>query len=1534
MTAKRLLIIFTVSMLFLLPALYSSQNPSLSVDAPAIGNEFQTSADGDAWLSGYRYRQDLNFVEYDGAGTNYQIKIHVEHDAAIGATNAVNCDDHCQENFGDVRFTDGDGDTELDYWMEEKTDTDDATFWVEVSDSLNGTDTDECKIYIYYGTSGTSSTTSNGTATFLFFDNFNDASLDTSKWTERWSDGSYSESGGILSLSGTGGSEGITSDVEYGVNHAIGSFMKFDEANNNDFGWDERALDGTYSGAGIDLAQVSYRSGAQSHRVQNDAGSQTNGRAESLSSYSTVEIQWFSSKVEAFIGGSSVDSEASNTPTDNMGVFLYTYGTNVDVFFDWVYIRKCIDTEPYILTSGNTEVTSKVDNVSAEFTNPDEGNHLFAEYKVYELEIVVEIESGYTDLDYVYVIFKQGVSGLGEWKYDEDVDTFYNMAGLSLCDTGASTAVGDGLEMTITFHITIDWAQNDLEEYFLNVASHDVFTTSDVDDYGDYDVETRLDLSPFSLSDGSGIVDRGDYDTPDGITASGTVVFYGSAISPGNTDVDVWVSCADLAGDGSPWSDLELDGGDFSMTVDSDDVVGEDTYTFIAVHNGAGSAGGNKLHAAHSDLYIADAYTVSFTVDDNRINIGENATVGYTVISDYDASAYDGTVNLNYSTWTQASVQRQGFTVSSLGGDDTDGVTSISTNDADYVIWDRVQVQSYTVVDDRVNINDNVNVDVLLYYDYDNTQVTTGTITIIGNSAVHQGSGVWRLIYSTDSPYKGTFDTVAGTGSLYGITVFDQNGQTQDVIWDSLTITAIDPTDQRINTGANASGMVFSAVRGYDGSAFDGTLTLNDTTYDHGTVGIYYYMISSASGGTYGITAIGTNDNTWCIFDEVKITWITTNSTYNDLDDYVLLTVGLTYEYDGASITAGTFSLQYGTTYLTLTHLASGNWTVTDGSAASVSRTYDSVNGTGTLYGITVINMDSKSAVCHWDKIILVITANLQWTVVGYNITLSYSGTFESNGSTWSGTVTLNSTGGTLYPVYSSAGNYTFDVVSISGIISGFDSTSVWVVWDDLSFSHGVDWYKANDYTSYYYWGGLVLPIQFVWTINGTAVEDIPVVRLQGYINGTVNDFGVISTGTWGTGYFGGILFGAFDDTWYYADLQINAQCVINSQTYNWSIWDDIVTVDILHSISFEVLNIDTTNPDYITFEYITNHENATWVSVWDNSTGTPRLVYNHTDEGSHYFSKESSAGTYPLIFLFNQSMYLSWSAQTCDITLTDDWWSWEIKPYIVTSDEIVINTYTLFGAGSDFTYMQYSGAITHDCTFVIEEWSDTWAKNETHTGSVSAGDFNIAWDKIGVNDINANYTITFTNGSLTKVITSGYITAYKLLSITDIDCDNLEASDNWVTNLTLNFNTNKNVDWYIYDVDDSDAVLGSGSSVEGTDSITWVQNTARGAHQFAVKWTDGVSEEWYNNSYWIYDRNIDDPVGGGGDPGAEDDRRTIQMWATIAAVIGFIGILCIGLVYFKFDEVKKLQLPNYDTQSFTREERRREEEKRRRDGK
>lgn len=90
---------------------------------------------------------------------------------------------NCRDDFGDVRFTDNDGDTLLDCWMESKVDSNYAIFWVEVADSL---ETDPQTIYVYYDKASATypylaTAKAQGIATFLLFDDFTtDTSAD---WT-------------------------------------------------------------------------------------------------------------------------------------------------------------------------------------------------------------------------------------------------------------------------------------------------------------------------------------------------------------------------------------------------------------------------------------------------------------------------------------------------------------------------------------------------------------------------------------------------------------------------------------------------------------------------------------------------------------------------------------------------------------------------------------------------------------------------------------------------------------------------------------------------------------------------------------------------------------------------------------------------------------------------------------------------------------------------------------------------------------------------------------------------------------------------------------------------------------------------------------------------------------------------------------------------------------------------------------------------------------------------------------------------------
>jgi len=140
-----------------------------------------------AWLTGWSYRKSHVINYAAGAGTLYQKQITVHYGSGTDGDDDVYCTvggvAHCKTDFGDIRFTDDDGSTELDYWMESKTNSDNAVFWVEVADSLESV---AQTIYVYYGNTGVA-TTSNGANTFpSLFDDFNRADSATvgNGWTE------------------------------------------------------------------------------------------------------------------------------------------------------------------------------------------------------------------------------------------------------------------------------------------------------------------------------------------------------------------------------------------------------------------------------------------------------------------------------------------------------------------------------------------------------------------------------------------------------------------------------------------------------------------------------------------------------------------------------------------------------------------------------------------------------------------------------------------------------------------------------------------------------------------------------------------------------------------------------------------------------------------------------------------------------------------------------------------------------------------------------------------------------------------------------------------------------------------------------------------------------------------------------------------------------------------------------------------------------------------------------------------------------
>lgn len=130
-----------------------------------------------SWLSGWQYRKSHNINGSSvGAVENYQVRITVHYGSGTDNGEHVYLNGKCRTDFGDIRFTKSDGITELYYWMEKKVDGDYAVFWVKIP-SIPASP-NSVTIYIYYGKDD-AVTTSNGLATWIYFDDFEgDSPLD------------------------------------------------------------------------------------------------------------------------------------------------------------------------------------------------------------------------------------------------------------------------------------------------------------------------------------------------------------------------------------------------------------------------------------------------------------------------------------------------------------------------------------------------------------------------------------------------------------------------------------------------------------------------------------------------------------------------------------------------------------------------------------------------------------------------------------------------------------------------------------------------------------------------------------------------------------------------------------------------------------------------------------------------------------------------------------------------------------------------------------------------------------------------------------------------------------------------------------------------------------------------------------------------------------------------------------------------------------------------------------------------------------
>jgi hypothetical protein len=299
-----------------------------------------------AWLADYSYRKTVSLSRASGAVTNYQMKLLVgESKDVVGAN--VNCSNNCLSSFDDIRFTNKDGTTLLDYWIESIsgiTPNQTATIWIEF-DSI---DTSPTTFYMYYG-NASASAVSNGANTFSFFEDWSSGTLDGAKWT---TPDSYDITGGVISL-GSGNTNCLFSQNAFDVTANIirarskvssisidySTFGGFSNAKNMTTAYQSAIM---FLSSDLKLLNIQQGTGLSSTDIPTVANDTDYYVTEITKIGST---NYANAKDTAGAAGASAGLSTNSVSTAN-NYLLFCSRTSLTVYNDWVLVRRYLATEP------------------------------------------------------------------------------------------------------------------------------------------------------------------------------------------------------------------------------------------------------------------------------------------------------------------------------------------------------------------------------------------------------------------------------------------------------------------------------------------------------------------------------------------------------------------------------------------------------------------------------------------------------------------------------------------------------------------------------------------------------------------------------------------------------------------------------------------------------------------------------------------------------------------------------------------------------------------------------------------------------------------------------------------------------------------------------------------------------------------------------------------------------------------------------------------------------------------------------------
>jgi hypothetical protein len=132
------------------------------------------------WNVAYSQRQKVTVTAGTIAvPTDYSVNLQIDHAALVAATLSLASGDDVR-----VVYWTGSGWLELDRRLDDQSSWNSATtrIWFRTQAGIGASSTDD-NYYLYYGFSGAGSPPTNWANVFLFYDDFDDASFDTGRWS-------------------------------------------------------------------------------------------------------------------------------------------------------------------------------------------------------------------------------------------------------------------------------------------------------------------------------------------------------------------------------------------------------------------------------------------------------------------------------------------------------------------------------------------------------------------------------------------------------------------------------------------------------------------------------------------------------------------------------------------------------------------------------------------------------------------------------------------------------------------------------------------------------------------------------------------------------------------------------------------------------------------------------------------------------------------------------------------------------------------------------------------------------------------------------------------------------------------------------------------------------------------------------------------------------------------------------------------------------------------------------------------------------